>query len=438
MEEVVQDDIAEAVEEVVEEVIAEAVEDLVEENIEEVEEAVEELSEEASEGVADEALEEAVIEAFEGENEAPLEDIVEVVEAGSEEDSEEEEAEVEDTVVTSAGYSMTTDASLGLEIGISLDYMSSGKVRMTCQMAEEEAAEEADEVAEVPPVVIEEEAEITSVVIEEEADSSEVASEEDASELEAESDPIASEDPADIASTAEDSDTSGTGDVVSESRGLSKRPALRSSLPATIYLIASSSACSNMAAAVANGLTVEALPLAELTGVGDEVAYLDGVTWNDVKRADCIAVLKAPGAGKEIQTDDSKSTAYSAGIIPRRRRRSTWILRTAGLPRIFGAISLASFTVLSIGVTGAFAVAAGAAFVASVQSSSSSSSTSPITFWQANGGILTATASLLGILAFAYYLSRRDQFNRRIRQTMQSELPQISWFTLLALKANMI
>ena len=133
-------------------------------------------------------------------------------------------------------------------------------------------------------------------------------------------------------------------------RSTENQPQRWDSLPATVFLIESETACSDMATAVESGLHVNALPLAEITGVGSDEETI-GVTWEDVKRGKCLAILKPLPSSftNNIPTIlDQKASAVKA---PRQHRNGR-ILRTVGLARTFGAINLASFTVLSVGVTG--------------------------------------------------------------------------------------
>ena len=127
----------------------------------------------------------------------------------------------------------------------------------------------------------------------------------------------------------------------------------------TIYLIADTVACNDISTAIAEGYTVEALPLADVTGVGDAVGFLN-VEWADIKKGSCLAILKeaeavattlAPEEETSIETAEEETTD-----VPRRRKKrmfSSSVLRTEGLPRVFTAINLATFSVLSVGVTGA-------------------------------------------------------------------------------------
>ena len=287
--------------------------------------ASEEAVTEAEEETATEAEEEAVTEQEQTATEAP-EDVSETstdavttspaedTTAGEvviEADNDESDTEEEVTVVKTAAYTMTTDASLGLTVEITLEYLSSGRVRLVCEMEEQEVSTESAE-------------EETTAA----ADTTVAPAEEEEAA------------------------------VTEATRGLSE-----SFLPATIYIIDDATACSDLAAAVANGLTVDALPLAAITAVGNEVGYLD-VSWDDIKKGECLAILKesteaATEAEAEAVTEAVTETATEAATeaeteVPRRRRRKREnnILRTEGLARTFGAITLSSFTVLSIGVTG--------------------------------------------------------------------------------------
>ena len=131
-------------------------------------------------------------------------------------------------------------------------------------------------------------------------------------------------------------------------RSTENQPQRWDSLPATVFLIESETACSDMATAVESGLHVNALPLAEITGVGSDEETI-GVTWEDVKRGKCLAILKSlPFTDKIPTIVDQKASAVKAS----RQHGNGRVLRTFGFARTFGAINLASFTVLSVGVTG--------------------------------------------------------------------------------------
>ena len=220
-------------------------------------------------------------------------------------------------------------------------------------------------------------------------------------------------------------------------------------LPATVFLIESQTACSDLATAVESGLHVNALPLAEITGIGSDEDTI-GVTWEDVKRGKCLAILKplpSPLTDKIPSAVDQKAIAVKV----LRQRRNGRILKTIGLARTFGAINLASFTVLSVGVTGkivlarlqysqkrtmhscitdildigvaAAAVVTSAAYAASSSSSSSSPSSGfSQTFWSANGPILAVGAGVVAVVGLAYYLTNRTTVHRRAETMAASKL----------------
>ena len=128
-------------------------------------------------------------------------------------------------------------------------------------------------------------------------------------------------------------------------RSVAKRLQRWDFLPATIFLIEDQAACSDMDSAARLGLYVNALPLAQITGLGSDEETV-GVSWEDVKRGKCLAILKP----LEVY-DDNKILSTTSVKAPRQLQNGN-ILKTAGLSRTFGAINLASFTVLSVGVTG--------------------------------------------------------------------------------------
>ena len=116
-------------------------------------------------------------------------------------------------------------------------------------------------------------------------------------------------------------------------------------LPATIFLIEDQAACSDMDSAARLGLYVNALPLAQITGLGSGEETV-GVSWEDVKRGKCLAILKP------LEVYDENKILSTTSVKAPRQLQNGNILKTAGLSRTFGAINLASFTVLSVGVTG--------------------------------------------------------------------------------------
>ena len=245
-----------------------------------------------------------------------------VIEADEEEEEDGEVEEEEATVVKSAQYTMSTDAALGLEIEIVLEQLSNDKVRMVCEMEEkEDTSEESDSATET-----------TLAPAAEDNDAAEASGFED-SEAESEG--------------------SGALEEVAEagSGGGSKAITGDSISGGTIYLIADRVACADIAAAVTEGSTVEALPLADITGVGDAIGFLD-VAWSDIARGSCLAILKEDPQATTVAPEEEETTLS----LPRRRKKRMFsggnVLRTEGLPRVFTAINLATFSVLSVGVTG--------------------------------------------------------------------------------------
>jgi len=163
--------------------------------------------------------------------------------------------------------------------------------------------------------------------------------------------------------------------------------------------------------------------------VGDAVGFLD-VEWEEIKKGKCLAILKEAEvtSPSEEETADETEEEETRDVPRRKRKRrmfSSNVLRTEGLARVFTAINLATFSVLSVGVTGAFAVAA---VVSQAQSSSSSSfvpAGSSITIWSANESLIYGSLGVVGLFAFVYYLTRRDLFRQRIASVTQ-RLSEIS------------
>ena len=245
-----------------------------------------------------------------------------VIEADEEEEEDGEVEEEEATVVKSAQYTMSTDAALGLEIEIVLEHLSNDKVRMVCEMEEkEDTSEESDSATET-----------TLAPAAEDNDAAEASGFED-SEAESEGSGVLEE----VAEAGSGGGSKAiTGDSISGG---------------TIYLIADRVACADIAAAVTEGSTVEALPLADITGVGDAIGFLD-VAWSDIARGSCLAILKEDPQATTVAPEEEETTLS----LPRRRKKRMFsggnVLRTEGLPRVFTAINLATFSVLSVGVTG--------------------------------------------------------------------------------------
>jgi len=294
-----------------------------------------------------------------------------VIEAGDSDSSEEEtDEEAEITVVQTAVYSMITDSSLGLSIDINLQHLSNGEVRIDCSVEDTES---------------------------------------------------------DTQSNTGDSDTEGSAEEGEAGQRLKDYSAI---LPSTIYLIDDGIACGDMGAAIARGDTVQGLSLAEVTQLGEEETSLE-VSWEDIRQARCLVLLKESpqtNSNDENSNDENDpsmenlSEEESMDGLEDNPSQSTGngrdgqrILRTAGLSRVFGSISLASFSLVSLGFTGAFSTVVGGSYVVH------HASTPPkrqITFWSANGAIITVALGIIGFAGF-YYVSRRPLFRRRFSQISQ-------------------
>ena len=232
-------------------------------------------------------------------------------------DFNEEEAGEEDICATSdednnfaveiATYAMTTSADIGMDIEIQLHRMSDSSIQMLCKMQEK----------------IKDDLEVNDTV----------------------------------ETTTEPDKTTTT----------------RSILPATIYLIQNSGVCSDISSAISNNIVANVLELAQVTGTGEAKEKLAGVTWEDIKQSQCIALLQQKDTSDGVEavgditttasTDEATITTIGpeeVTTIQRRdlrrrtprciRRRS--ILQSSRLGRVFTSISLASYALVSVGVTG--------------------------------------------------------------------------------------
>ena len=87
---------------------------------------------------------------------------------------------------------------------------------------------------------------------------------------------------------------------------------------------------------------------------GDAVGFLD-VEWEEIKKGKCLAILKEAEVTSPSEEETADETEETRDVPRRKRKRrmfSSNVLRTEGLARVFTAINLATFSVLSVGVTG--------------------------------------------------------------------------------------
>jgi len=307
--------------------------------------------------------------------------------ADEETDNSDVDEEAEITVVQTAVYTMNTDISLGLSVDINLQHLSNGDVRLGCSVKDTKSDTESEDT--------------------EQSDSGDSDTEEGDAE-----------------------ESSGVGETGLRAGDYS------SILPSTIYLINDGIACGDMAAAIARGDEVQGLSLAEVTQIGEEETSLE-VSWEDIRLARCLVLLKESpqtNSNDENSNDENDpsmenlSGGESMDGLEDNPSQSTGdegveegvevggrILRTAGLSRVFGSISLASFTLVSLGFTGAFTTVVGGSYVVH---QSNPQPTRQITFWGANGPIITVALGIIGFAGF-YYVSRRPLFRRRFSQISQ-------------------
>ena len=114
--------------------------------------------------------------------------------------------------------------------------------------------------------------------------------------------------------------------------------------------------CADLGTAVGKDITTSALKLVEVAGPGEDVETL-GVSWPEISQTNCMAILKAGPATSEDATEDGVVVVESRQVnLPRPRprcvRNKEGILQAAAPTRVFTSLNLASFALVSLGVTG--------------------------------------------------------------------------------------
>ena len=203
--------------------------------------------------------------------------------------------------------------------------------------------------------------------------------------------------------------------------------------PATIYLIRDLAVCADLGTAVGNDITTSALKLVDVSGPGEDVETL-GVSWTEVSQTSCMAILRAGPDTEDVSTEDAVVVeSRLAGLArPRCERRKKNILQVPAPTRVFASLNLASFALVSVGVTGetrqtrvniqplylslsllpgAFTVAAAAPAVQNFINNNNNNNNN-------NGAELAVsnfliTISPIALLVGYYYLSTRGAFLRR-------------------------
>lgn len=313
-----------------------------------------------------------------------------IEEEGSAEDVCESDEEDEDTPQEIATYTMTTSNEVGMDIEIQLQRMADGSVQMLCKMEEK---------------ITEEDLEVNNSV--------------------------------------ETTTAAVSGEETTTTDSASQRK-VRAVLPATIYMIKDSGVCSDISSAIANDIAANVLELAKITGTGEATEKLPGVTWDDIKQSQCIALLKqkeasdgaeavgdvttlasvtaeeavittieSVGSGEVTTQEPAASRTYLRRRTPKCIRRRS-ILQSSSLGRVFTSLSLASYALVSVGFTGAFAVAAVAAQASSSSSSSSSSNTkTDVSFYNQNVTLIFTLGAGVLLVGYYYFLTRSGFFRRR-------------------------
>ena len=121
--------------------------------------------------------------------------------------------------------------------------------------------------------------------------------------------------------------------------------------PATIFLIRDLAVCADLKTAVGNDITTSALKLVDVSGPGEDVERL-GVSWSEVSQTNCMAILRA--GPETASTEDAVvvESRLTGPARPRCERKKKNILQVAAPSRVFTSLNLASFALVSVGVTG--------------------------------------------------------------------------------------
>ena len=122
-----------------------------------------------------------------------------------------------------------------------------------------------------------------------------------------------------------------------------------SSFPSKLYLIRDVAVCSDLATAVGNDITTDALELATVSGTGSASETLS-VSWSEVSQSNCLAMLKQNPA--TTSDDETEEVVIEYRALRRSQcRRTKSILTVAPPTRIFTSLNLAAYSLVSIGIT---------------------------------------------------------------------------------------
>lgn len=180
-----------------------------------------------------------------------------------------------------------------------------------------------------------------------------------------------------------------------------------SSFPSDLYLIKDIAVCNDLATAVGNDITTDAIKLAQVSGAGEATEAVS-VTWAEVSDSNCMAMLKQKPA-----EDDANMDVVVEFRTPRQScRRRDSILTPYLTSRAFTSLNLAGFALVSVGVTSAFAVAS---TVVIAQASSPSSSNQEANFQNINLQNAIWTITPLVVVYGIYLLTGRIPARKRRR-----------------------
>ena len=137
-------------------------------------------------------------------------------------------------------------------------------------------------------------------------------------------------------------------DAEVEGSGESRLSSSSSSFPSDLYLIKDVAVCNDLATAVGNDITTEAIKLAQVAGTGEATEAV-AVTWSEVSASNCMAMLKQKPADED---DAEVIIEFRGSRTPRQvcRRRDS-ILTPYLNSRAFASLNLAGFALVSAGVT---------------------------------------------------------------------------------------
>ena len=203
--------------------------------------------------------------------------------------------------------------------------------------------------------------------------------------------------------------------------------------PASIYLIRDIAVCADLATAVGNDITTSALKLVDVSGPGEDVERLE-VSWDLIRQTHCMAVLRESGEGSGDEAVVVEARLSLPG--PRCVRREKMLVSSPST-RTFTSINLASFALISLGVTGqpplthlipyhslslgAFTVAAASPAVQNFINNNNNNNNNLGAEQAVASFFLTVTPAAL-LLGYYYVFTRRASLKRKFDNFSRSKI----------------